>query len=156
MFVNRTKTPGVVLCIHAPWYNSNTAHHNEEEEVVLRTLMEDLLYEYKVDLMFSGHVHSYERMHPVFKQKLSKGATTYINIGDGGNREGPAETYINKPEWSAFREPVFGHGELNIVNASFAEWSWKRNLDSQASEPADSVLLIKNDGVIGGLTAVPK
>jgi hypothetical protein len=40
-----------------------------------------------------GHVHAYERMHRVYANKTMPAATkgpgtVYINIGDGGNREG--------------------------------------------------------------------
>jgi UDP-2,3-diacylglucosamine pyrophosphatase LpxH len=48
------------------------------------------VHEYNVDLMFAGHVHAYERTFPVYKNVVTTGATTYLNIGDGGNREGPA------------------------------------------------------------------
>jgi hypothetical protein len=32
--------------------------------------------------------------------------------------------------WSMFRESSFGHGELKIVNAIHAYWSWNRNHDA--------------------------
>ena len=40
------------------------------------------------------------------------GAPVYINIGDAGNREGPCPDYYPQPEWSAFRESRFGHGDF--------------------------------------------
>ncbi|CAN6452274.1 unnamed protein product [Victoria cruziana] len=56
----------------------------------------------------------------------------HITIGDGGNKEGLAERYLNpKPEWSIFREASFGHGELRIVNSTHAHWSWHRNDDDE-------------------------
>ena len=142
--VNRTMTPWVIVCAHSPWYNSNTAHHNEREEVLLRKLMEPVLFAHGVDLVFAGHVHAYERMFPVYANITNKtGAPTYINIGDGGNREGPADKYLNKPEWSAFREPIFGHGELKILSASVAEWYWHRNPAAERSKAADAVRLLR-------------
>ena len=48
--------------MHAPWYNSNVGHQGEAE--LMRTQMEALLYEHRVDLVLSGHVHAYERSHP--------------------------------------------------------------------------------------------
>ena len=42
----------------------------------------------KVDLIFAGHVHSYERTFGVANNKTTAGAPIYINIGDAGNREG--------------------------------------------------------------------
>lgn len=62
----------------------------------------------------------------------------HITIGDGGNREGLASKYaIPKPMTSLFREASFGHGQLEVVNASHARWSWHRN-DNDESAVADS------------------
>jgi hypothetical protein len=56
----------------------------------------------------------------------------YINIGDGGNREGLAETYDDpQPGWSAYREASFGHGMFELKNATHALWQWHRNQDAQ-------------------------
>lgn len=59
--VDRGKTPWVVVLIHAPWYNSNTAHQGESESVDMKEDMEELLYQARVDVVFAGHVHAYER-----------------------------------------------------------------------------------------------
>ena len=34
----------------------------------------------------------------------------FINIGDGGNREGLNDFLDPQPVWSAVREPSYGHG----------------------------------------------
>lgn len=86
--VDRSVTPWLIANMHAPWYNSNTAHHDEPQETGMRAAMETLFHQYAVDLVFAGHVHAYERMYPVYRNVTAPGATTYINIGDGGNREG--------------------------------------------------------------------
>lgn len=59
--VDRRKTPWLVVIVHAPWYNSNYAHQGEKESVDMRVMMEGLLYKARVDLVFAGHVHAYER-----------------------------------------------------------------------------------------------
>lgn len=59
--VDRGRTPWVVVLIHAPWYNSNKAHQGESESVDMKSSMEELLYKARVDLVFAGHVHAYER-----------------------------------------------------------------------------------------------
>jgi hypothetical protein len=64
--INRRKTPWVVVLIHAPWYNSNEAHQGEAESVNMKTSMEDLLYNARVDVVFTGHVHAYERFVSFF------------------------------------------------------------------------------------------
>lgn len=50
--VDRSRTPWLVVGMHAPWYNSNTAHQGEVED--MRRSMEGLLFSYGVDLVFAG------------------------------------------------------------------------------------------------------
>lgn len=57
--VDRKKTPWILVLLHAPWYNTNTAHQGEGEG--MRQAMEELLYKARVDVVFAGHVHAYER-----------------------------------------------------------------------------------------------
>lgn len=57
--VDRESTPWLVVLLHAPWYNTNEAHQGEGES--MRKAMEGLLYEARADIVFAGHVHSYER-----------------------------------------------------------------------------------------------
>lgn len=57
--VDREKTPWIIVLLHAPWYNTNAAHQGEGEN--MRKAMEHLLYEARVDIVFVGHVHAYER-----------------------------------------------------------------------------------------------
>ena len=57
----------------------------------------------------------------------------HIVIGDGGNREGLADTYDEpQPEWSRYREASYGSGTLDLLNTTHALWRWHRNQDSQA------------------------
>ncbi|KAK1561873.1 hypothetical protein Q3G72_002342 [Acer saccharum] len=139
--VDRGRTPWIVVLIHAPWYNSNTAHQGESESVDMKAAMEGLLYQARVDVVFAGHVHAYERFTRVYDDKADNCAPVHITIGDGGNREGLASKYIDpKPEISLFREASFGHGELEVVNATHAQWTWHRNDDDNAVE-SDSIWL---------------
>jgi hypothetical protein len=80
--------------LHAPWYNSNLAHQGEPEEWNMRYSMENMLCKGGVDAVFAGHVHAYERVGPAYNGSIAKGGITYINVGDGGNREGLAVKYI--------------------------------------------------------------
>lgn len=42
------------------------------------------------------------------------------NIGDGGNKEGPDKKWYQQPPYSAYREPSFGHGTLDLADATHA------------------------------------
>ncbi|KAJ6327698.1 hypothetical protein OIU78_014539 [Salix suchowensis] len=134
----------------------------------MRKAMEELLYKARVDAVFAGHVHAYERfvspLHPVYSilfvssmiipssmfmadstriydNKVDPCGPMYITIGDGGNREGLALTFENPASpLSLYREASFGHGRLRMVDETRAHWSWHRNNDSN-SFSADEVWL---------------
>ncbi|KAM7462089.1 hypothetical protein LguiA_030210 [Lonicera macranthoides] len=162
--MDRSVTPWLVAAWHPPWYNSYSSHYQEFE--CMRLEMEALLYQYGVDIVFSGHVHAYERMNRVYNYTLDDCGPVYITIGDGGNIEkvdvdhadepgkcpsagdnvpefggvchinftsGPAKgkfCWDKQPEWSAYRESSFGHGILEVVNSTYALWTWHRNQDN--------------------------
>ncbi|KAK4481174.1 hypothetical protein RD792_012055 [Penstemon davidsonii] len=137
--VDRSKTPWVFALIHAAWYNSNLAHKGEGES--MRKAIEQILYNARVDLVFAGHVHAYERFTRVYDNKADQCGPMHVTIGDGGNREGLAMTFENpSPSISLYREPSFGHGRLRILNNTHAHWSWHRNNDTNAAM-ADEIWL---------------
>ncbi|XP_047307836.1 purple acid phosphatase 23 [Impatiens glandulifera] len=161
--VDRSLTPWLVAAWHPPWYNSYSSHYQEFE--CMRQEMEDLLYQYGVDIVFSGHVHAYERMNRVYNYSLNPCGAVYITVGDGGNIEeidvdhaddpgkcpSPGDNvpefggvchlnfssssakgkfcWSQQPEWSAYRESSFGHGILEVINSTYALWTWHRNQD---------------------------
>jgi hypothetical protein len=129
--VDRSKTPWLVVVMHCPWYNSNTAHVDEVQTVAMKASMEQLMYTYGVNIAFQGHVHAYERSYPVYNGVRDAKGTTYINIGDAGNAEGHASTYESPaPVWSAFRDGTqYGHGVFTVLNSTVASWEWNRNVD---------------------------
>ena len=133
--VDRAKTPWLLVNMHAPWYNSNVAHQEEIESLGPKHDLEHLLFRFGVNIVFAGHVHAYERNHPTYKDHRHPRGPTYINIGDGGNREGIYDRWLPgpdgepTPEWSAFRAGSYGHGLIQFFNATHAEWTWHRNQD---------------------------
>jgi 3',5'-cyclic AMP phosphodiesterase CpdA len=62
----------------------------------MHQLYEPLLVKYSVDIVFNGHVHSYERSKPVSNYTVdSTGcAPMHVVIGDAGNVEGAAKEFI--------------------------------------------------------------
>ncbi|KAJ9542652.1 hypothetical protein OSB04_029158 [Centaurea solstitialis] len=137
--IDRLRTPWVVVILHAPWYNSNLAHQGEGES--MRVAIEEMLYNSRVDVVFAGHVHAYERFTRVYNNNADPCGPMHITIGDGGNREGLAMLYKEPtPSISLYREASFGHGRLRILNDTHAHWSWNRNDDS-VSVVADGIWL---------------
>lgn len=83
--VNRNLTPWLVAAWHPPWYNSYSSHYQEFE--CMRQELEAPLYKYGIDIVFSGHVHAYERTNRVYNYTLNPCGPVYITVGDGGNIE---------------------------------------------------------------------
>lgn len=135
----RQETPWLIVMMHCPFYTSNAAHHDEQQAILMRDVhgFEELFKQHQVAIVISGHVHAYERMHPVYQNvSQADGAPTYIVVGDGGNREGHAEKYREQPSWSAFRNGLeFGHGRLVIANGTHMRWEWYINDPQQSSMP---------------------
>ena len=139
--VDRTKTSWLLVVIHAPLYNSNSAHQGDGEN--FRLAYEQLLIQAKVNAIFTGHVHSYERTTVVNNNTVvppGKGIV-HFNVGDGG--AALYTTWLPQPAWSAFRQATWGHGELQIMNSSTAIWTWNRNEDN-ANKVADSYVLLNS------------
>lgn len=142
--VDRKVTPWLIVVFHCPWYNSNTAHHEEAQAIAMKGHMEELLYKHRVNAVISGHVHAYERSYPIFKGKQVADGIQYFVIGDGGNREGHANKYDTKPSWSAFRDgDNFGAARMNLVNSTHMKWAWHRNVDGR-SDPADDSWILND------------
>ncbi|CAI0423575.1 unnamed protein product [Linum tenue] len=57
--IDRTMTPWVFVSLHTPWYNTNDGRQGDGEG--MRAAMEELLYKARVDVVFAGHIHAYER-----------------------------------------------------------------------------------------------
>ncbi|KAF2301907.1 hypothetical protein GH714_030283 [Hevea brasiliensis] len=146
--VNRTETPWLIVLMHAPWYNSYNYHYMEGE--TMRVMYEPWFVEYKVDVVFAGHVHAYERSERISNVAYNivngkctpvadQTAPVYITIGDGGNLEGLATNMTEpQPAYSAYREASFGHAIFDIKNRTHAYYNWHRNQDGYAVE-ADSM-----------------
>ncbi|KAL6993494.1 Purple acid phosphatase 25 [Sarracenia purpurea var. burkii] len=146
--VNRAETPWLIVLLHSPWYNSNNYHYMEGES--MRVMFESWFVQNKVDLVFAGHVHAYERSERIsnVKYNITDGLSTpirdasapvYITIGDGGNIEGIADCFTEpQPSYSAYREASFGHAILEIKNRTHAYYTWHRNQDNEAVA-ADSI-----------------
>ncbi|KAL3539008.1 hypothetical protein ACH5RR_002374 [Cinchona calisaya] len=146
--VNRSETPWLIVLMHSPWYNSYNYHYMEGES--MRVMYEPWFVKNKVDLVFAGHVHAYERSERISNVAYNvvnglcspvsdSSAPVYITIGDGGNLEGLATNMTEpQPKYSAFREASFGHAILDIKNRTHARYGWHRNQDGYAVE-ADSM-----------------
>jgi len=137
--VDRTKTPWVFTFFHTPWYCTNTAHL--QEGAPMREGMEDLFFKYKVDIVFTGHVHAYERTVPIYKGVENPLGPVYITNGAGGTEEGLANTWIDKAPWTAFRQSdSWGIGLVKVYNATHLSYEFK---ESHENKVLDSVWIVR-------------
>jgi hypothetical protein len=108
---NRAQVPWIVVSIHKPLYCSVIGSPSFAAE------LEEIMFQYDVDLLIVGHMHCYERIHPVkgnvplvFPVKKD-GLDTYYSTGYGpvlvvqGNTGAmQAEKFEQpQPDWSARR-----------------------------------------------------
>ncbi|MGD2033623.1 MAG: metallophosphoesterase family protein [Bacteroidales bacterium] len=102
---------------HAPWssdendYGNSWTSDHHWGDTVLREITA-LAEEHKVDIVFSGHLHVYERSYPMLSGNISlAGGTIYIvSGGAGGNPEDFA------PERAWFNAKAFRGYHYMIVN----------------------------------------
>ncbi|XP_020551050.1 purple acid phosphatase 15 isoform X1 [Sesamum indicum] len=150
--VNREVTPWLIATWHPPWYTTYRAHYREAE--CMKVAMEDLLYQYGVDIVFNGHVHAYERSNRVYNYTLDPCGPVHIAIGDGGNREKMAITHTddpgNCPEPSATPDQFMGgFCAYNFTSGSAAgKFCWDRQPEYSAYRETSfghGILEVKNE-----------
>ena len=91
--VNRAVTPWLFVMHHAPLYTTYEKHYKDAE--CFKSIYETLYLNYGVDFVLSGHVHAYERSHPLYQYKINQCGPVYLSVGDGGNIEGPYRNYVD-------------------------------------------------------------
>ena len=91
----------------------------------MQRLFEDLIHEYKVDVAFWAHYHSYERTCKVYKGECTENGTTHMVIGAAGRSNDP-DFWLPKP-WSSFRYVSYGYGRMSVLDAKHLHWEWVEN-----------------------------
>lgn len=123
--VDRSTTPWVNVVIHVPLYNSFVLHRHDVQIAQARKHLEPLFVEHSVNMVFTGHIHAYQRTNKVAFGDVNPRGPMYVTVGAGGRKcEAP---FLNKePEpWVAVRDATwFGYGMFRVMNATHAEWEW--------------------------------
>jgi len=89
-----------IVTIHRPLYCSAVSNHCEKSAYIMKDFFEDIFYNGKVDLVLTGHLHSYERLLPIYNNEIDYNSViidtniyfnprfpTYVTCGTGGNRD---------------------------------------------------------------------
>jgi len=122
--VDRSKTPFVIAFFHRPMYCSNDGCCTDRGGDTLKEQGEQSVFDNKVTMTISGHVHGYERSYPLYKgvplQKdyKSPAGPVYVLQGGSGNREGNKGHYSVVPEWSAGNDQSVGFGLMKVSRES--------------------------------------
>jgi len=157
---NRKSTPWIIVIGHRPIYSSCKGYSEDgipvdnlippSNSYTLQQVFEDMFYKYRVDLLLNGHVHSYERNYPAYRNKRTGDYTNppspfNIVIGCAGNMEGLENKDEHdwndpQPEWSAHRYGSdFGYGILTVSNNTHLNWKFFRAQDGGLEDSVDVV-----------------
>ncbi|KAK9724078.1 hypothetical protein RND81_05G046400 [Saponaria officinalis] len=122
--VDRKTTPWIVVLFHEPWYSYGIPNRLKYQQ--MRMDIEHLLYDVRVDIVFSAHVHSYQRYTRVYDWEANKCGLVYITVGSAGNH---GDLYSVDTDYTdgrnfIYRESSFGHGQFNVMNSTHAQWIW--------------------------------
>ena len=115
------------MAAHRPFYSSDLDGYQALRPMAVH--LEDLLNEYDVDLVQTGHEHTYERTWPVYKTiPLYEGAnfTHYVRpkspiyVVQGTAGALIREAYVKpSPPWSARYENKYGYGRVEVKGNVF-------------------------------------
>lgn len=117
--------------------------------------LEPLFHTYGVDFYFSGHMHSYERLWPTYRQQVMQrnydNPQAMINIvgGSAGCQEDLDSFDRPYYPWSAFHSDTYGFGVFTIYNHTHSHW---KQVHSQNGTILDEILVTKNKPTVKGKT----
>lgn len=123
----RNQVPWIILLTHHSFYCSVPKSECLGQADILKADLEDLLNDYKVDIVFQAHVHNYERDACIYKEKiqgqvydhyyLDPSTPVYIVNGNAGNYHGHNDPFPEVlPDFYIFGSQDYGYGRLQVWN----------------------------------------
>uniref|UniRef100_A0A673C6A3 Purple acid phosphatase n=1 Tax=Sphaeramia orbicularis TaxID=375764 RepID=A0A673C6A3_9TELE len=149
---NRAVRPWIITMGHRPMYCSDDDLDDcTRFDSYVSPGLEDLFYRYGVDLELWAHEHTYERLWPVYGDKVYNGSSEqpYVNpkapvhiiTGSAGCREKTDTFNPNPKEWSAFRSTDYGYTRMQVVNTTHLYL--EQVSDDQYGKVIDSIWVVK-------------
>lgn len=138
--VDRRVTPWLIVGAHRPMYSSELYPVDAKVCDGVRSSLEDLFHQYRVELAVWGHYHAYQRTCAVYQNQCSPGGTVHIVVGTGGAMKDSAG--IRQDSWSEHFEAEYGYGHVSVVNHTALLWEFVRDSDKTVS---DSVWVKKSN-----------
>lgn len=133
--VDKSKTPWLVVGIHRPLYETEEYAGDFTVAENFRWLMEPVLLQYSVDVVVSGHYHSFMRTCPVANGTCTAGAPVHYTTGAAGCTLDAAplypSTYVAK-----YDGDHWGYSVLTAENATALRLQWFWNVDNSLADEA--------------------
>ena len=136
--VDRAKTPWVFLYIHRPMYCSVVYSRDYNLSLLIRDELEQELADYHVDVVFTGHYHSYERTCAVFGDRCIEStdgkamAPVHLMVGSGGFDVDNTGYYDVDWREQGFLE--YGHGRTHIYNSTHLHFEFVSNAERRVKD----------------------
>jgi len=123
---NRENVAWIVLVTHRPMYCSDLEELDQHQVgAPIQVALEPIMVHYGVDIYFCGHMHMYERIHPVINGTVMQSGNEYksprapMHIVAGTAGAFTDDKYVEpQPKWSAVRNGHYGYGKLTVCNNS--------------------------------------
>jgi hypothetical protein len=142
--------PWILVAGHRPIYTILECDSNGQpidSSANLQTAVEDLFYEYGVDIYLAGHKHEYERQFPIYNSTYE---ATYTNPtfpvhlidGSAGNIERLSDySGAQNPGWHVYGDnQKYGLSLLTVHNRTTVSW---RHFGSADQQVMDEFVLTK-------------
>jgi hypothetical protein len=126
--VNRSETPWLVVTFHREVY-SLTGDEQPLQDGYL-AWVEELFFQFKVDAVFNGHIHSSQRTCELYKYKCTPGAPVYLISGSSGAMLEPYPLDDPNKLVQFYNGVSCGFYMVSIANRSHMRLTWTRNNDS--------------------------
>lgn len=153
---DKDKYPWLIVYGHRPLYciAKLVGGACGREASIIRKQIEDILFLNNVDLYLNGHVHNYQRSHPVYKEYITSAwdsklnayinprSTIYITNGAAGSDHNNALLNSeNNNNIIAVSNDTLSFGILTVENKTHLQW---KQLESESENKVDSFWIVKN------------
>ena len=130
MAVDRTVTPWLVVAMHRPMFNPR----DDGDWTIcegMASVLEPLMDAAKVDLVLSGHYHSYSRTASMRNYTVdeTRKSPVYVTVGTGGATYHATPLRNDSTSWAAFDDSEWGFGVVESFNRSALRFSFRANVD---------------------------
>lgn len=133
--VDRCVTPWLVVAMHRPMYVVYPHKSNRRVADHLRGQLEGLFNEVEVDLVLSGHVHSYARTCNVLDERcvaMEEGGMTHITLGCGGHKL--SDVAHSQEDWLVHTKAQFGYGRVTVTDGYSLKFEYVRTKDGKVND----------------------